>query len=290
MRTLIFLCILVQAKGLKNCLSITDNSKDFCAKTDYLKHRNPDYPKPTTVYLDIIIRNVLDIDEENHLVEIVAYSNVKWMEPRLDIKSISDNQIARYTDDEMNDVWNTDITYANAISADKRFKYFTATKRNRTIWFKRNILYKFKVTCEMDFSYFPFDSHVCFWKLRSYYQNTDSEIVKINRLQIETKQDIATKYKSISDTTKIIPFDFKVSLGDEGIESVEGENKSVAFVQFNFKRKYEGRYQLISAYFLPTGLFATLSMVSYLIKPEIVSFNNFSLDACNHAKYILIQF
>ena len=83
---------------------------------DYNKYRNPDYPNASTVFLDIIIRDILDLDEEKHLVEIVAYSNARWMEPRIDIRSISsiNPQSARPTDEELNEVWKTNPTYPNA--------------------------------------------------------------------------------------------------------------------------------------------------------------------------------
>ena len=41
-------------------------------------------------------------------------------------------------------------------------------------------------------------------------------------------------------------------------------------MQFKFTRKNVGRYKLITGFYLPTGLFATLCLISYLIKPEVV--------------------
>ena len=90
-------------------------------------------------------------------------------------------------------------------------------------------------------------------------------------MQNEKDAQLATKDEPIKQRTKLIPFDIEVSPGKEDqFESVGGENKSIAFVQFKFTRNDEGRQKLITGYYIPTGLFATLSLVSYLIKPEIV--------------------
>ena len=162
--------------GLELCSDELEPREDYCAKTQsYNKQQNPDFPNPTTVHLEIIIREIVNVDVENHLVEFIAYSNIWWTDPRVDIKSISkdDGQTARPTDQELNELWLTDVNYANAIHIAKRFKYHTATKDKDTglLNIKLTMLYRIQVTCEMDFSTFPFDSHTCFWKFRSHYEN-----------------------------------------------------------------------------------------------------------------------
>ena len=263
-----FLITLVQ--GLKLCSENLETHEDFCSKAQgYNKQQNPDHPNPTTVFLEIIIRNILKVDEEHHLVEFVAYSNVWWTDPRIDIKALS----AKPTEEELNKIYITDATYANAIHVVKRFKYYTARKNEETglVEVKLNMLYRTQVVCEMDFSTFPFDSHTCYWKFRSYYENMNTEILKISHLQDEEDATIATKDKPIEKQTKLLPFDVKISLGEEGgFDSIGSENKSTISVQFKFTRSTEGRQNLITGYYIPTGLFATLSLISYLIKPEIV--------------------
>ena len=96
-------------------------------------------------------------------------------------------------------------------------------------------------------------------------------MLKISQVQNEKDAQLATKDEPIKQRTKLIPFDIEILPGKEDqFESVGGENKSIAFVQFKFTRNDEGRQKLITGYYIPTGLFATLSLVSYLIKPEIV--------------------
>ena len=278
MQTVFFLVTFIVAcvRGLELCSEELEPDEDYCAyNQSFNKQQNPDFPYPTTVYLDVIIRDVLHVDVENHLVEFVAYSNLHWTDSRFDIRTISksDGQTARPSAEELNKIWVTDVTYANAIDAAKRFKYVTATKDKETglVKVKFTILYRNQVTCEMDFSNFPFDSHTCYWKLRSYYENTKTEVLKISHVQNEKDAKLATTDEPIKKQTKLLPFDIEISPGEEGkSELVGGEYKSIAFVQFKFTRGNEGRKKLITGYYIPTGLFATLSLISYLIKPEIV--------------------
>ena len=279
MQTLLFLMTFIVAhiNGLLLCSSDKLTPKDdYCARNEsFNKQQNPDFPNPTTIYLEIIIRDILNVDVENHLVEFVAYSNSFWTDSRIDIRSISksDQQTARPTDQELNLLWTTDVTYANAIHVARRFKYYSTTKDPETglVKMKLNILYRIQTTCEMDFSSFPFDSHTCLWKLRSYYENTKTEVLKISHIQNEKDSKLATKDEPIKDQTKLLPFEIEISPGEDGkSELVGGEYKSIAFVKFKFTRGSEGRKKLITGYYIPTGLFATLSLISFLIKPEIV--------------------
>ena len=90
-------------------------------------------------------------------------------------------------------------------------------------------------------------------------------------LQNEVDPKLATKDAPIKKQTKLLPFDIELSPGEDGgIEPIGRENKTIAFVIFKFTRQNEGRQTLITGYYIPTGLFATLSLISYLIKPEIV--------------------
>ena len=263
--------------GLKLCSSDELQPKDdYCAyNQSYNKQQNPDFPNPTTIYLEIIIRDILNVDVENHLVEFVAYSNSYWTDSRIDIRSISksDQQTARPTDEELNLLWLTDVNYANAIHVARRFKYYTATKDQETgiVRVKLNMLYRLQITCEMDFSSFPFDSHTCLWKFRSHYENAKTEVLKISHIQNEKDSKLASKDEPIKEQTKLLPFEIEISPGDDSkSELVGGDYKSIAFVQFKFTRGNEGREKLITGYYIPTGLFTTLSLISYLIKPEIV--------------------
>ena len=154
--------VICQSYALEQCSETDEYYKDICLKVEnYNKYEAPQSPKLSTVYLEIIIRKILNIDEENHFMELVAYSNLKWMEPRIDIKWI-DQQVARYTDSEMNPLWKALTHYTNAHNAALRLKLWTASKNkmDNSIWFKQIIIYKLefvhKERRELSYSFFSF--------------------------------------------------------------------------------------------------------------------------------------
>ena len=215
--------------------SLPTQKEDICAKnSDYSKHANPDFPYPTTVHLDLLIRDILQVDEEKHLIEIVAYTNLKWIESRIDIKSITQTDLhtVKPTSSELKQIWLTDVHYLNAISAQKRIHYYTATKDPKTgkVWFKLTALWKSQFTCEMDFSNYPFDSHSCCWEMTSYYENIRTEKFKIDGLQNEKDLKLATKDDPVVVQSKSLPFTVEMYPGQEGVEPVGSENKTIGNV------------------------------------------------------------
>ena len=265
--------VICQSYALEQCSETDEYYKDICLKVEnYNKYEAPQYPKLSTVYLEIIIRKILNIDEENHFMELVAYSNLKWMEPRINIKWI-DQQVARYTDSEMNPLWKALTHYTNAHNAASRLKLWTASKNkmDNSIWFKQIIIYKLEFECDMDFSNYPFDTHICVWKIRNLIENNSTVQLKIDSVQQETKNISANQNQPLLIKSPNIQFDVDIFPLESKAEYSDGQFKSIARVKFTLKRKQNALHKLVTGYFVPLGLFALLSLVSYLIKPEVVS-------------------
>ena len=76
----------------------------------------------------------------------------------------------------MNPLWKSLTHYTNAHNVNLRLKMWTVTKNqtDKNIWFKQIIIYKFEFSCDMDFSNYPFDSHVCTWKIRNLIENNNT--------------------------------------------------------------------------------------------------------------------
>ena len=157
-------------KGFELCSEITEDTLQICAKSEgYKKYVNPNYPNPTPVKLEIITRSVLNVDEENHMIEIVSYSNSNWMDPRIDLKS-NHSQRPKFGKSDLNFLWRPQIHYSNAVSASSRVNHIRVWKDSLTgnVWIKKVLLYNVKLVCDMDFTDFPFDTNSCLWKFRSY--------------------------------------------------------------------------------------------------------------------------
>ena len=261
-----------QSFSLEQCSETNEDNKEFCLKVDnYFKYQPPQYPNLTTVHIEVILRDILMIDEEAHFMELVAYSNLKWMEPRIDIKWIG-NQIARFTDEEMNPLWKSLTHYTNAHTVSLRLKMWTATieASKNQVWFKQIIIYKLKFACSMDFSNYPFDSHLCTWRIRNLIENNESVQLVVDFVQEETKNVSGTVQEPLQIMSPNVQFDIEVFALPSDTEYSDGELKSIALIQFKLTRKAQILEQLFTGYFAPMGFFALLSLISYLIKPEIV--------------------
>ena len=262
---LLFLCT-KPLQGLELCSTETEN---ICTKSEeYDKYLNPDYPHPTPVQIDIVMRSILSIDENSQLLEMVAYSNLRWLDTRLDLNSTTKR--IKLAKEDVKNLWSTSIHFSNVVTNTNRGNRVYAYKDLAGVWLEKVLLNKAVVSCRMNFSDFPFDSNVCYWKLRS-FENKATTILNISSIRQETKDEvIASESQPVLVETTNLPYDIYVSPGPTGTEMVQREENTYVLVKFSITRSQNGRLQMISSYFLPTALFAHLSLVSYLIKPEIV--------------------
>ena len=126
---------------------------------------------------------------------------------------------------------------------------------------------KLTFSCEFNLDSYPFDSYECSMYIRSTDNSsrvlmTPSRIVfgeKTTRLN-EKPIILNRLYQSYELTLESLPtVDF----------TVDRKNYSSTGIKFLLIRKSLGH--LASGYFYPTGSFAFLSLISFLVKPEIVS-------------------
>ena len=130
---------------------------------------------------------------------------------------------------------------------------------------------KFQVTfsCHFHLSKYPFDSHDC--QLYFGDMRFNSSQLNFNPIKIHLKIDESTQGvdPAIIDNSPL-PFEFQLNPlatkeQDNGLYNVSKTGMCI-----KFKRKSLGL--LLSGYYYPTMSFALLSMVSFVINPDVVSF------------------
>ena len=117
-------------------------------------------------------------------------------------------------------------------------------------------------------SSFPFDSHECILNVASGRLEDDVSKLFLKPFQIiygSTETNIDEKLQSYemrleSDKSKV--YDSKAAY----------ESAQFSFTGMILKLKRKSLGHLASSYYYPTACFALLSLISYLIKPDIVSF------------------
>ena len=123
------------------------------------------------------------------------------------------------------------------------------------------------VSCEMDFTLFPFDHHSC--DMIFYLTQHPSDYVMFDSPMVfKGQNNVSIGEESMNIPTKRLPYTISVESLNTSIVYTLNRKRSATGVRFHFARNSIGL--LLGGYYLPTGIFASLSLVSFIIKPEIV--------------------
>ena len=139
----------------------------------------------------------------------------------------------------------------------------------------RHVEEKFQLTfsCDFDFAKFPFDSHECSVEY-------GSGILMYEKMRFNITQAVFGTISTMSGGDPIIldnlsfPFEFQIMAQPSfKFYQIFGDDRMVSFsytgIVFKMTRKSPG--QLLIGYFYPTASFAFLSMISFMINPDMVS-------------------
>ena len=129
--------------------------------------------------------------------------------------------------------------------------------------------FQLTLSCRFQFNDFPFDSHVCQIEYGDYFY-------AIQRVTMDSASVIYGNDKQGINSYIVLnnlpfPFEFKLQALPAFVKSDPYFNYSFTGIQIRLERN--SLELLLSSYFFPTGSFALVSMVSFLINPEIVSTN-----------------
>ena len=123
------------------------------------------------------------------------------------------------------------------------------------------------VSCEMDFSLFPFDQHSCdmvfdLTQHRSDLVMFESPIIFLN------DKNVTVDDEPLSIPSQRLPYTLFVESLETSTTFSMIYTRAATGVRFHFSRNTIGL--LLGGYYIPTGVFAFLSLVSFIIKPEVV--------------------
>ena len=123
-------------------------------------------------------------------------------------------------------------------------------------------------SCNFDFTEFPFDSHAC--PLEYGDLTYGQEQMRFNITQA-VFGNVSTKSGGDSIILDGLPFPFEfrlMILPAFELRNIYNVTYSYTGIVLKMRRKSPG--QLLCGYFYPTAAFALLSMISFLIKPDVV--------------------
>lgn len=171
-------------------------------------------------------------------------------------------------------IWRPTISFENSLKYEQT--YGNAISNNFWLWGDElhSLEYgeEFQLTfpCHFHLSKFPFDSHECSIYFGDKNQATWDFRIDYLTLYYGSSTSIKT---SLGQEPLILddlafPFRFELEVLKIREKDLGGYNASMAGILIRIERESLG--QLLSSYYYPTASFALLSMVSFLINPEVV--------------------
>ena len=259
------------ASKLQLCNKVDDET--FCKKYEAY---NKDYPPksgPIIVQPTVKIKEITRMNEERQSVSILADIVQEWIDTNLTVKNPQESWYK--INDYDADVWISVIYIINVQEVKKITTVGTKTSsdlwiypESSNLWFREIVEVTF--ACDIkDYSDFPIDKHFCNLVL----QDRENSVNKMlfNQSKIEYDVHLLTNsLESLDITDTTTRYDFKLSPLEPFTK--RSTRSSIAYhatgIKIQMRRKNLG--SLISTFYIPTATFTFASMISFMIKPEIV--------------------
>ena len=126
-----------------------------------------------------------------------------------------------------------------------------------------------KITCNFDFSSFPFDQQSCQLPFFTYQGTIDFVVLKTPIINVYSDSDQDETTLVIIETGAL-PFTSVAKSIESSTFQRRSNNISQTGLEFRFCRDSQTFKQLLGTFYLPLILFAIISMSSFFIKPEVV--------------------
>ena len=123
-------------------------------------------------------------------------------------------------------------------------------------------------SCHFDFAAFPFDSHDCPMEFGERLKTTKDVTYNASHIIYGNESQRIGEHPIIINNL-VFPYEFHLQSLSEFQKFNSYDYHSYTGMLMKVHRKSLG--QLLSGYYYPTGSFALLSMISFLINPEKVS-------------------
>ena len=251
----------------------------LCKNQDnYMSSEFPQ-PLPCQVSTIIKIKQLLSVNEADETITIFIEFQSNWIDERVGIRRSPENieqNVTWYPQDSLNRVWTPKIYFLNAINIKKLNTFGDHLTRSSSYLypinkFIYNELMIIKLSCSMDFKRFPLDIQTCFFNFTSMSGAIDK--ILLPKPLLSTENDNEPK-DEIDLNSFTLPFqiNMKAMESENKMNALKGQGyESHASIQITLERNINELENLMVSYYGPTGIFAFLSMISFFIKPEMVS-------------------
>ena len=279
---LFWLAILKELTGI-NCIPhCSENVPGVCI-TDF-EDPNDFSEFKFKLKMTIIVMDIVAVNEIENSITLYVYMMLEWNDSTYSISDPSNTTYLEVPLSNYDEIRRPSLMFLNAFDVQKlslfgsgKFNYFwiygVYKERNETSFEYAEYL-QVKLGCNFEFTAYPFDKHDC--DLKSFCPSYDEPMLEFTEIHI---YDSVTgvevpKNESLDLQNGRIPFRAQVrNLLDTEPKTMGYYSFSTTGIQFSLKRTDFAL--LMSGYFIPTGMFAIFSMLSFLISIENVSRKNY---------------
>ena len=173
-------------------------------------------------------------------------------------------------------MWHPKITFLNLLSLEKFPGVGYETIKNFYFWANSDEIhtfeiFKLKFSCDFDFKTYPFDKHECDLSFIDWrFESKEMTFNNTKYIRYRDQQLTFGNKGALIISTSKTPFEINITLNDAKTKRFGNFLYSIAGIKLNLKRKSISL--LYGSYYVPTGMFAILSMASFVINPDVVSY------------------
>ena len=239
---------------------------------------NEEYPNfPFVIQPTIDILDIIDINDDQKSITLyfqllLAYNDTTsilvedpnklldgWYEIDQDVhQEIAGKQLS--------------LNFINALSINKasiygedRFEYFWHAEPHYKEYAE---LIQETLTCDFKFNKFPFDEHECYLRFHNPHLIKSFLTLTPTKIYVHSKSTNVSQPSVSIDNSRL-----QYTITVDSIETTMTQSTVYEYVNSGLKLKLQRRNigQLLGGYFGPTAIFALLSLISFIINPDIVS-------------------
>jgi len=217
------------------------------------------------------IREISEVKDSDQVLKIPMYFTVAWEENRLMVdpehRSWADDSTGPMDEtteeaETLEQLWrpNLEIYGLEEFTNHKILGQMAGLRITKNKWVKYDTKVTIEISCQMDFSQYPFDRHVCFFQVGSYFYNKNSMMCTSELFDPSSESDF--KERSIQHHVTFR----NLSEGKGTVRLNSGEYAACGF-EVLLTRKHE---PLVYQVYIPCILFVTVSWISFIIDPKVV--------------------
>jgi len=253
----------------------TDPSREgsaWCIPRGYEVTKPPFLYKPTgdqkmMLSFTFSIREISEVKDSDQVLKIPMYFTVAWEENRLKVdpthRSWSDNSTGPMDEtteeaETLEQLWKPTLEiygleeYKNHQILGK----MAGLRITKNKWVKYDSKVTIEISCQMDFSQYPFDRHICNFQVGSYFYNKNSMTCSSSLFEDNLDERNLQHHIRLRN----------LSAGKEQVQLNSGEYAACGF-EVLLTRKHE---PLVFQVYIPCILFVTVSWISFIIDPAVV--------------------